>query len=230
MTSEVVRRDSRTKRRITKDSVRVLQGGPVPPNAEAPDHTAAHCVLGGQRVRASPSSGCHLPPDGFAACYWDPDSGAFGPNRPNASLTCSWPLSGPLRRRSPCVAPFLAQQLTILTRNMARLQLQGRLQLDEPVEYDITDEGKLSFALTNSTKQLLRRFRTSLDAAAYDMSDDTAHVVVWPPLPLSVTIKLQRVPSREPSKLAAALEGARMPTFIQGLWSQKQKGSETSAA
>jgi len=26
------------------------------------------------------------------------------------------------------------------------------------------------------------------------------------------------------------LEGARMPTFIQGLWSQKQKGSETSAA
>ena len=113
---------------------------------------------------------------------------------------------------------------------MARLQLQGRLQLDEPVEYDITDEGKLSFALTNSTKQLLRRFRTSLDAAAYDMSDDTAHVVVWPPLPLSVTIKLQRVPSREPSKLAAALEGARMPTFIQGLWSQTQKGSETSAA
>lgn len=148
----------------------------------------------------------------------------------NASLTCSWPLSGPLRRRSPCVAPFLAQQLTILTRNMARLQLQGRLQLDEPVEYDITDEGKLSFALTNSTKQLLRRFRTSLDAAAYDMSDDTAHVVVWPPLPLSVTIKLQRVPSREPSKLAAAMEGARMPTFLQGLWSQKQKGSETSAA
>lgn len=141
------------------------------------------------------------------------------------------PLSGPLRRRSPCVAPFFAQQLTILTRNMARLQLQGRLQLDEPVEYDISDDGKLSFVLTNSTKQLLGRFRTSLDAAAYDMSDDTAHVVVWPPLPLSVTIKLQRVvPSREPRKLAAAMEGARIPTFIQGLLSQKQKGSETSAA
>ena len=76
----------------------------------------------------------------------------------------------------------------------ARLKLDGRLKLDEPVEYDVTDEGELSFSLTDSTKRLLRRFRTSLDAAGYDGDADTAHVVVWPPLPLSVRIRLLRVP------------------------------------
>ena len=108
---------------------------------------------------------------------------------------------------------------------MARLQLEGRLELDEPVEYDISDEGQLSFSLTDSTKRLLRRFRTSLDAAAYDGADDTAHVVVWPPLPLSVSIKLQRVQSREPSKLTA-----RMPSFIKDFSWQKRPGSEAAVA
>lgn len=86
--------------------------GPVPPNAEAPDHTAAHCVLGGQRVRASPSSGCHLPPDSFAACYWDPDSGAFGPHRPKRKpdllMALEWTTSASLTVCSslPCAATY----------------------------------------------------------------------------------------------------------------------------
>lgn len=92
---------------------------------------------------------------------------------------------------------IFAQQLSIVSRHQARLQLNGRLELDEPVEYEITDTGDLSFVLTSATKRLLRRFRTSLDAAAYDGDSDTAHVIVWPPLPLSVRIKLQRVKERQ---------------------------------
>ena len=85
------------------------------------------------------------------------------------------------------------QALSIVTETRARLQLRGRLELDEPVEYDISETGQLSFSLTDSTKRLLRRFRTSLDAAAYDSDADTAQVTVWPPLPLAVRINLHRV-------------------------------------
>ena len=47
------------------------------------------------------------------------------------------------------------------------MQLTGRLKLDEPVEY-MYESGQLYFSLTEATMRLLRRFRTSLDAAGYD--------------------------------------------------------------
>ncbi len=71
------------------------------------------------------------------------------------------------------------------------MQLTGRLKLDEPVEY-MYESGQLYFSLTEATMRLLRRFRTSLDAAGYDADTDTSWVVVWPPLPLSVRIRLDR--------------------------------------
>jgi len=83
-------------------------------------------------------------------------------------------------------------ELVILSDKLARIMLSGRLMIDEPVSYSFS-EGKLSFELSQATKRLLRRFRTSLEAAGYDGRTDTSWVDVWPPLPLSVRIRLSRV-------------------------------------
>ena len=83
-------------------------------------------------------------------------------------------------------------ELAILSERLAKLVMRGRLNLDEPVSYQF-DDGKLSFELTEATHRILRRFRTTLDAAGYDGATDNAWVVVWPPLPLSVRIQLKRV-------------------------------------
>ena len=84
-------------------------------------------------------------------------------------------------------------ELAIVSSNQARLMLSGRLNLDEPVSYSFSESGELRFELTEATQRLLRRFRTTLDAAGYDGGTDTSWVVVWPPLPLSVRIRLKRI-------------------------------------
>ena len=83
-------------------------------------------------------------------------------------------------------------QLSIVSRKVARLQLMGRLSLDEPVQYEFSPSGELSFSLTESTLALLRRFRTTLNSAGYEAQTDTSYVDVWPPLPLSIRIRLDR--------------------------------------
>ena len=50
----------------------------------------------------------------------------------------------------------------------------------------------MQFSLTEATLRLLRRFRTSLERAGYDPDTDTSWVVVWPPLPLSIRVRLDR--------------------------------------
>ena len=93
------------------------------------------------------------------------------------------------------------------------MQLEGRLKLDEPVEYNVHKEtGELSFLLTERTRRLLRRFRTSLDGAGYEVEKDEAWVVVWPPLPLSVRIRLHRitVDQRQHSDV-----GSVVPNFLR---------------
>ena len=78
--------------------------------------------------------------------------------------------------------------------------MEGRLNLDEPVDYSIDGEdGHLNFSLTDATVRMLRRFRTSLDAAGYDADTDTSWVVVWPPLPFSIRMKLPRI-DRDPQR------------------------------
>jgi len=76
--------------------------------------------------------------------------------------------------------------LEIVSATQARLAMEGALNLDEPVQYEIEPSGELKFTLTSATHRILRRFRTSLCGAGYDKESDTAHVTVWPPLPLSV--------------------------------------------
>ena len=91
--------------------------------------------------------------------------------------------------------PVVGQQtveLSIISRTLARLQLRGRLNIDQTVEYTMDQSGQLSFHLTEATQRLLRRFRTRLAEAGYDAKTDTSWVVVFPPLPFSVNIRLNR--------------------------------------
>ena len=128
------------------------------------------------------------------------------------------PLSGPVYMRQiylpyqpPLGAVYMRQihlpiigeqniSLAIITSTRAQLFLSGKLNVDEPVEYSIQSNGDVSFEINDRTKELLRRFRTSLISAGYDPVTDTARVVVCPPLPVSVRIQLERThaaPRRE---------------------------------
>ena len=112
--------------------------------------------------------------------------------------------SNKLPRHSPPVGatykrslslPVIGKQtieLKIISDCDARIMISGRLHLDEPVRYSFSPEGQLKFELTDTTHRILRRFRTTLDAAGYDGATDTSWVVVWPPLPLSIRIQLKR--------------------------------------
>lgn len=110
------------------------------------------------------------------------------------TLPRSAPPLGAVYKRTMSL-PVIGEQtieLTIISDSAARIIMSGRLNLDEPVRYDITPEGQLHFELTDTTHRILRRFRTTLDAAGYDAATDTSWVVVWPPLPMSVRIQLKR--------------------------------------
>ena len=104
-------------------------------------------------------------------------------------------------------------ELAILSDKVARLIMSGRLNLDEPVSYHFeASSGEMSFELTDATRRLLRRFRTTLDAAGYDGSTDTSWVVVWPPLPLSMRINLNR------NLRAAAGSRQKIGSALQQRW------------
>jgi len=90
--------------------------------------------------------------------------------------------------------------LEIVSTTKARLAMEGALNLDEPVDYDVEPSGELKFTLTNATHRILKRFRTSLCGAGYDTDSDTAHVTVWPPLPMSVRLRLGRTQRDQPRK------------------------------
>ena len=104
-------------------------------------------------------------------------------------------------------------QLDILGATEARLLLAGALNLDEPVEYTVCQEtGALDFRLTDNTHRILRRFRTSLRAAAFDPVEDEAFVTVAPPVVPAIKIKLNRVEAdaeAPPGAMPGAPPGSR---------------------
>ena len=92
--------------------------------------------------------------------------------------------------------PVIGKQsvtLKIKSRSLAQLCLVGRLNIDDEITYNVDTEGKFTFELSEGTKRLLRRFRTSICGAGYESTTDKAYVEVWPPLPLSIRINLQRL-------------------------------------
>jgi hypothetical protein len=91
--------------------------------------------------------------------------------------------------------PFLGRQrvwLRVESAVHATVKMRGALDLDDTVGFSVDDDGELRAELSDSTRTLLRRVRTSIHALHYDDATDVATVTVQPPLPLPVTISLAR--------------------------------------
>lgn len=83
-------------------------------------------------------------------------------------------------------------RLEICTASMARIRLDGAINLDEPILYRLDPSGALCFELSQSTKQMLRRMGVSLDSAEYEHTNDIAAVTINPPLIPPIRIALPR--------------------------------------
>lgn len=84
-------------------------------------------------------------------------------------------------------------QLRILSENVAELIIDGMLQVKDVISYRMDQQsGDLSFILSDETERILRKFRTRLGKATYCSETDTPSIVVSPPLPASINLKLER--------------------------------------
>lgn len=91
--------------------------------------------------------------------------------------------------------PFIGPQqfrLRILNGQQARLEIEGRLKIDEVLDYHVKPCGALSFVMTERLERVLSRFRTSLIEVGYDNILDIPYVVVSPPIPTKIRIPLSR--------------------------------------
>jgi hypothetical protein len=95
--------------------------------------------------------------------------------------------------------PVLGHQvleLSIINSTTAMLQMQGAINMKEPVLYRDDGKGRLDFTLNAATIRMLRRVRTSLRDAEYDTGSDSAIVTVAPPVIPAIRIRLHRTPPR----------------------------------
>mmetsp|Transcript_8287 Transcript_8287/g.17687 ORF Transcript_8287/g.17687 Transcript_8287/m.17687 type:complete len:194 (+) Transcript_8287:148-729(+) len=101
--------------------------------------------------------------------------------------------------------PVIGRQrflLEIIRQGLAKLSINGILQLNELIYYDIDQgSGTFAFDLSEMTKQILRKFRTSLVMVKYCQESDSPVVVVRPPLPTNIELRLKRRTVHAPSFL-----------------------------
>lgn len=84
-------------------------------------------------------------------------------------------------------------ELKILSPSVAHLRIKGRiLNINDTVRYHLDEDGNLEFSLSEKTKRILRRFRTSLSSVEYCNETDTPRVVVNPPISRKVCMDLKR--------------------------------------
>lgn len=91
--------------------------------------------------------------------------------------------------------PVIGQQrfqLQIQSDSMAQLVIDGLLQVNDVVSYKIDSDGALSFTLSQSTKDVMKKFRTQIVSAKYCGESDTPSIVVSPPLPKKIKLNLNR--------------------------------------
>ena len=93
--------------------------------------------------------------------------------------------------------PVLGTQifsLHIRSRTQAHLMVNGKMKLNEPVQYEFDNSnGKLTFVVSEQLKSKMKRYLTSLQEVGYDSATDTPYVKVLPPLPAAIKIFLKRV-------------------------------------
>ena len=98
--------------------------------------------------------------------------------------------------------PVIGKQtfmLRVLSRPRGKITLRGRLDLDEPVTYQLERydakrrRSKIHLTFNKPTLLLLSRWRTRIRAVWYDADGDYALLVVAPPVIPAIRIKLNRV-------------------------------------
>lgn len=92
--------------------------------------------------------------------------------------------------------PIIGQQrfqLKILSLYHAELIINGVLEVKDIIPYRVDPkDGGLSFTLSDNTKRILKKFRTTLVSASYCTKTDTPSIVVSPPLPTNINLNLRR--------------------------------------
>jgi hypothetical protein len=84
-------------------------------------------------------------------------------------------------------------QLRILSEDIAELVINGVLGIKDTIHYKVDQQsGELSFSLSERTKMVLKRFRTKLLKVTYCPQKDMPSIIVRPPLPMNLTLHLNR--------------------------------------
>ena len=104
---------------------------------------------------------------------------------------------GSIYHTERCI-PVLGRQifrLTITGTNTARLLIRGVLNVDDDnIQYKVDkNSGEIRFELSDQTRRILKRFRTSLGRVGYDSVRDVATLEVKPPLPAKITLLFTRL-------------------------------------
>lgn len=113
---------------------------------------------------------------------------------------CSKPLlSGPPAKaiyELEINVPVIGKQrflLEIIRQGLAKLTIDGILQLNDFIYYEIDQgNGNFAFNLSEMTKRILKKFRTSLVMVKYCKESDSPVVIVRPPLPTNIELRLKR--------------------------------------
>ena len=93
--------------------------------------------------------------------------------------------------------PVISQQrfqLRIISETVAELIIDGMLKINDQIKYEVQPAtGELVFYLSDTTKGILKRFRTSVSHATYCPITDAPSIQIKPPLPTKLNLRLKRM-------------------------------------
>lgn len=77
-------------------------------------------------------------------------------------------------------------------RGLAQITLAGAMNLSEPAEFTIGEDGRIDLELNDATIALLRRMRTRIRSCTYCQEEDRSVLVVAPPLVPAIHVRMAR--------------------------------------
>jgi len=80
-------------------------------------------------------------------------------------------------------------------RGVAQITLVGKMNLNEPAEFTILEDGRMELEFNQPTTALLRRMRTRISSCTYCADEDQSVLVVAPPLVPAIHVCMHRQPT-----------------------------------
>jgi hypothetical protein len=77
-------------------------------------------------------------------------------------------------------------------RGLAQITLAGAMNLSEPAEFTVGEDGRIDLDFNDATKALLRRMRTRIRSCTYCQEEDRSVLVVAPPLVPAIHVRMLR--------------------------------------